>query len=195
MAVAGSAKADTMILTSSNAPLCIAEVATPAAGKLGLTFCPGKRDPAALSGHWHRDLEADLQVIIRWGASMLVTVMEPWELEHLQVPALGRRATELGLEWMQLALVDGGTPDCAAEKTWRPKLADLTSRLCAGERLVVHCRGGLGRTGLVAARLLIELGESPAEALARVRRERPGAVETRAQEAYLLRRAWTRCPE
>ena len=55
-----------------------------------------------------------------------------------------------------------------------------------GESVVVHCRGGLGRTGLVAARLLVELGESPVSALVRVRAARPGAVETVEQEKYVL---------
>ena len=62
----------------------------------------------------------------------------------------------------------------------------LRERLLRGQSLVVHCRGGLGRTGLIAARLLIELGESPPEAPRRVRAARPGAVETRAQERYVL---------
>jgi ADP-ribosyl-[dinitrogen reductase] hydrolase len=52
--------------------------------------------------------------------------------------------------------------------------------------LVIHCKGGLGRTGVVAARLLIELGETPNAALARVRAARPGAVETPEQEDYVL---------
>ena len=55
-----------------------------------------------------------------------------------------------------------------------------------GQGIVVHCRGGLGRTGLIAAQLLIELGEMPSKALERVRAARPGAVETRQQEKYVL---------
>lgn len=51
--------------------------------------------------------------------------------------------------------------------------------------MLVHCRGGLGRAGTVAAALLIELGETPREALRKVRAARPGAVETRGQERYI----------
>jgi ADP-ribosyl-[dinitrogen reductase] hydrolase len=58
--------------------------------------------------------------------------------------------------------------------------------LLGGESIVVHCRGGPGRTGVIAARLLIELGESPQRALSRVRAARPGAVENREQEIYVL---------
>ena len=52
--------------------------------------------------------------------------------------------------------------------------------------MVVHCLAGLGRSGTVAARLLIELGHDPDEAIRRVRLARPGAIQSAAQEHYLL---------
>jgi ADP-ribosyl-[dinitrogen reductase] hydrolase len=55
-----------------------------------------------------------------------------------------------------------------------------------GGRVVVHCRGGLGRAGTVAARMLVELGSTPQEAIRRVRASRRGAIETPAQEAYVM---------
>lgn len=49
----------------------------------------------------------------------------------------------------------------------------------------MHCRGGLGRTGTIAARLAIEFGVPPDAALRAVRKARPGTVETPAQETYV----------
>lgn len=49
----------------------------------------------------------------------------------------------------------------------------------------MHCKGGLGRAGTVAARLLIEFGQAPEDAIACVRAARPGAIETHQQETYL----------
>lgn len=46
----------------------------------------------------------------------------------------------------------------------------------------------IGRTGLAACRLLIELGMAPHEALTAVRAARPGAIETLAQQRYVLDR-------
>ena len=46
---------------------------------------------------------------------------------------------------------------------------------------------GLGRSGMIAAKLLTACGAEPAEAIGLVRRARPGAIETPAQEAYVLR--------
>jgi len=52
--------------------------------------------------------------------------------------------------------------------------------------VMVHCRGGFGRTGTVAARLLVERGLDPAAAMALVRHTRPGSIETSEQELYVL---------
>jgi ADP-ribosyl-[dinitrogen reductase] hydrolase len=52
--------------------------------------------------------------------------------------------------------------------------------------VLVHCRGGLGRAGTIAARLLVELGMEPTKAIASVRGVRPGAIETSEQERFVL---------
>ena len=49
-----------------------------------------------------------------------------------------------------------------------------------------HCRGGIGRTGTIAAKLLVEFGYEPAAAITLVRRTRPGTIETKTQEQYVL---------
>jgi hypothetical protein len=54
-----------------------------------------------------------------------------------------------------------------------------------GENILIHCKGGLGRAGMISGRLLVELGESPYEAIAKVRAARPGAIDTAAQENWV----------
>ncbi|MEA3410192.1 MAG: cyclin-dependent kinase inhibitor 3 family protein [Pseudomonadota bacterium] len=174
--------------TSVSHPLRIAALDTPAGGRIGMTFCPGKRDPKAMTGPWDRDIEADLRAIVDWGASAVVTLMEVHELTQLGVPELGGRVEASGMRWLHLPIRDVSIPGPSFETAWETAGEDLRSRLWNGQRIVVHCRGGLGRTGLVAARLLIELGEAPDQALARVRAARPGAVETCEQEKYVLER-------
>jgi protein-tyrosine phosphatase len=49
----------------------------------------------------------------------------------------------------------------------------------------MHCRGGSGRAGMIAARLLAETGVDLNEAMARVRAVRPGGIETPAQEDWV----------
>lgn len=90
------------------------------------------------------------------------------------------------MAWFHLPIVDASTPDAAFEREWDKVAGGLNARLRNGENVLVHCRGGLGRAGTIAARLLIELGWKPGDAIARVRAVRPGAIETRAQEKYVL---------
>jgi ADP-ribosyl-[dinitrogen reductase] hydrolase len=81
---------------------------------------------------------------------------------------------EQGLVWHHLPIRDVSVPDSSFEENWESVGAELRGRLQRGESLVVHCHGGLGRGGTVAARLLVELGEVPAKALERVRADNGG---------------------
>ena len=61
----------------------------------------------------------------------------------------------------------------------------LADSLGSGKNVVVHCWGGLGRAGTIAASCLVARGSSPAQALALVRATRAGAVQTAAQEQFV----------
>jgi len=91
------------------------------------------------------------------------------------------------MAWHHLPIVDVRPPGEAFERQWQEVGPQLRSRLRAGGRVVVHCRGGLGRAGTVAARLLVELGMAPIEAIRRVRAVRPGAIQTGAQQDHVMR--------
>jgi atypical dual specificity phosphatase len=52
--------------------------------------------------------------------------------------------------------------------------------------VVVHCGAGLGRTGVILACYLIAQGMTAQNAMARVRRLRPGSIETEEQAEAIL---------
>jgi ADP-ribosyl-[dinitrogen reductase] hydrolase len=173
-------------LTSERNPLRIDTVAAPgSAGRIGMTLFPGKKDPYAAFGAWDRDLQADLHAIREWGASAVVSLVEAHEFTLLGVPDLGEQVAR-AFRWLWLPIPDGGVPDAAFEESWASAGPELHERLAAGERVLIHCRAGLGRTGTIASRLLVEAGMTPVQALLAVRGARPGTVETMAQEHYVL---------
>jgi ADP-ribosyl-[dinitrogen reductase] hydrolase len=93
------------------------------------------------------------------------------------------------MDWLHLPIRDVSVPDAAFEAAWPEHSAALHNRLAAGENVLVHCRGGLGRAGMIAARLLVDEGVDPGLAIFRVRTARPGAIETRAQENWVKKKA------
>ena len=109
-----------------------------------------------------------------------------WRTSAYRISA--KKTESFGMAWHHLPIRDVSIPDPVFEGAWETQGAALRQKLRDGERIVIHCRGGLGRTGMIAARLLIELGETPDRALQRVRAVRPGAVETLEQEDYALRK-------
>ncbi|WP_203330441.1 cyclin-dependent kinase inhibitor 3 family protein [Rhodovastum atsumiense] len=161
--------------------------ASPAHGRIGITFCPGKHDNAASTGAWARDLPADLDVIVAWGARLVLTLVEPAELAMLKVPHLGAEIRARGLDWRHLPIADYSVPTAAFEAQWETHGRDIRALLQGGGDVLVHCKGGLGRAGMIAARLLVELGMPPEQAIREVRRAREGAIETPAQLALVRR--------
>lgn len=88
--------------------------------------------------------------------------------------------------WFHAPIPDVSIPGLAFIAAWRTIGPRISEQLRTGGSVVVHCRGGLGRAGMVAAMLLVLMGENPRRAIERVRAVRPGAIETQAQEAYVL---------
>ncbi|MGB7756730.1 MAG: cyclin-dependent kinase inhibitor 3 family protein [Salinisphaera sp.] len=173
--------------TSATDPLRIDTVAvTGVQGRIGMTICPGKKYPWGRHGAWHRDLEMDLAVIQRSGAHTLISLIEDHEFETLQVTGLGAAARARGLDWRHWPIRDRDIPDERFEICWARDIETIAARLWAGDGVVLHCMGGLGRTGVVAACLLMHFGLPATEAVKRVRTVRPGAIETGLQMDYVL---------
>ncbi len=144
-------------------------------GLIGMMPCPGHLG----------DLADDLAALAAWGATTLVTCLEATELDRFSLQQLGQAAEAQGLVWHHLPIRDGQVPDARFDLAWLHAGHHLRRTLRRGQRIVLHCHAGLGRTGTVAARLLCELGATPDDALRRVRRARPGAIETPRQEEHV----------
>lgn len=173
--------------TSLSHPLQIAAVSPGNGhGRIGITFCPGKKQPGALTGAWDRDLGLDLDAVHAFGASALVTLIEDHEIDDLMVHGIGEETGRRHMDWLHLPIRDVSVPGTEFEQLWQAHGPGLRARVRDGFDVVVHCKGGLGRAGTIAARLLVELGLEPAQAIHEVRTARSGAIETRAQEEYVL---------
>lgn len=154
-------------------------------GLLGLTLCPGKKGESVFGGAWDRNLDVDLDAIKGWGAKVVLSLIEGQEFDMLSVSGLGDAVKARGMEWHHFPIRDVDVPTPEAMDLWRRLSPRLHRVVENGGRVLVHCRGGLGRAGTVAALLLVERGRSAPEAMATVRAARQGAIETQEQERFV----------
>ncbi len=152
-------------------------------GRLGMTFAPGKKVRGVVT-HWDRDLPTDLARLRNvYGASHLVTLLEDHELPFLHIADLFSQAQTMELSTRHFPIPDGAVPtDLPAYKLL---LRELLGWVKEGQTVIVHCRGGLGRTGLVAAGVLRACGMAADQSMRLVREVRPMAIETAIQEQFL----------
>ena len=167
-------------------PLRIAEVPIPVSDSLGITHCPGRNGMDSAGCQWRRNLRDDLRDLAAWGAGAVLTLVEDHEFARLGVPEFATEIRRIRIIWYHMAIPDMSAPGKAFEEAWARDGVRLFGSLCAGERILVHCAGGLGRSGMIAAKLLTALGASATHAVAAVRRARPGAIETDGQLDYVL---------
>ena len=176
------------VRTSDSDPIFVDEIPlADSPGTLGLTLGPGKQDPEALGyGIWKRDLDKDLTRLREtFGTDVLVSLMEDWEMAELRMADLPRRADELGILVRRFSIVDVSTPRKNEALAFDELIDAIADDLASGRNVAVHCRAGLGRSGLVAACVLVRDGTPPEDAIRHVRAHRFGAIQTRGQESYV----------
>ena len=147
-----------------------------APGALIFTPCPGTQAS---------DLAESLKTLKQAGAVALVTLMSDTELQKNGAGELGVAARQHGLEWYQLPIEDDQAPDQTFEARLGEIRHQLDDLLASNKALAIHCKGGSGRTGLFAARLLIESGMPRREAIAWVQELRPRAIQKPAHINYI----------
>lgn len=165
------------------------ELALPNGGRLGLGCCPGCRlNPSPLSVVKHPGtIKDDLRLIAAWKPHAVLSLMEEHELADVGAPVklLAEELKAHGVDWLHLPICDLGAPDERFETVWIGLWPRLDRELRQGGRIFIHCYAGLGRTGTVAALILMQYGLAARDALRAVRAARPGSVQSTEQEHYL----------
>ena len=167
-----------------NPPLTIDSIRIPGIkGIIGITSCPGMRDQFIFD-LYSESLIDDVESIRAWGASVVVTLLVEHELNVLGVKELGKQVVAMNMIWMHLPIRNMGVPDEAASDKWRRVISCLCDLLRKGQRVVIHCKEGIGRAGLFVASLLVSLGMPVEEAMRTVRKARPGSLTLAVHEKY-----------
>ena len=85
-----------------------------------------------------------------------------------------------------MPISDLNAPNHEFKLKWETTKVLLKNELVEGKNIILHCRGGKGRAGTVAAILLVDFGHDKQEAIDLVRERRKGAIETEKQKDFVL---------
>src|SRR5579864_3573956 len=102
----------------------------------------------------------------RAGISKVLSLLEPEEERDLDLRGESDEVRRQGLEFASLPVPDRKVPQSEAKLVGA--LEELDRALSNGRNVLVHCRQGVGRTGLVAACLLVRKGMSPGAAIEKI---------------------------
>jgi protein-tyrosine phosphatase len=151
-------------------------VPAPSAGRLAIAPRPpgGAALGAALAG-WAAE-----------GVGEVVSLLTPEESGRLGLAEEAAACAAAGLAFRAFPVPDFGVP---ADPVGFARLAgSIGARLAAGSGVAIHCRGGIGRSGTLAAAVLMAFGTSASDAVAAVSAARGvPSPETDAQRAWLSR--------
>ncbi len=122
--------------------------------------------------------DADLESLYSDGFRLVVCLLDEQEQSPRYDPV---RAVRFGYTRQNIPVRDFHAPSVVQLK----QFVDLVRSVGANSKVVVHCEGGTGRTGTMAAAYWIAKGLSASQAIEKIREIRPGAVETDDQKAVL----------
>ncbi len=137
--------------------------------------------PRPRGGDWLSDETA------RWRQSGIQTVLSLLTHEEESELDIGGEAEEVrkhGMKFISFPILDRGIPSSRTAAV--EMLDEVHDELQSGKNVLVHCRQGIGRAGMVAASLLVLDGAEPEAAIKKVSNARGVPVpETRDQEQWI----------
>jgi protein-tyrosine phosphatase len=123
---------------------------------------PGKLavGPRPRGGDW---LKGDIADWRRADVDAVLSLLTPDEEKHFDLQDEAREVKGQGMEFVSFPIPDRQVP--GSETKLAEVLEGVAGSLSKGKNVLVHCRQGIGRSGLVAACLLVKKGMSPGAAV------------------------------
>ncbi|MDC8015722.1 protein-tyrosine phosphatase family protein [Tahibacter soli] len=136
--------------------------------------------PRPRAGEWLEDEFAGWR---RDGVDVVVSLLEAHEARDLDLADEARLCARYDIDYIGFPIPDRGVPE--RHDAVRDLADALVAELRAGRGVVLHCRAGIGRSGLIAACVLSRLGHAPPSAFAMLARARGTLVpDTDAQSQW-----------
>lgn len=125
-------------------------------------------------------LHDELESLKRLGVGLLVSLLETDEAQALGLTHTPEIARPLNLDFIGFPIPDFGIPANLDDFTDLAK--NLAKHLQAGISVACHCRGGIGRSTLLAAATMVSLGDDPSTVFDAISRARGLVVPDTARQ-------------
>lgn len=119
------------------------------------------------------------------GADLLIVLAEQFDLPDTAFDVLRQAADKARLTLEFLPIRDYHAPDQATEEAWNNIAGRHSRQIGPGGTVAFNCRHGAGRSGLMAAFILLRDGMSLDQAVTTVRQHFSEAIETEVQMNWL----------
>lgn len=146
------------------------EVSLPVRGRLWLMPCPTPED---------------LDAAAAAGVTRVVSMLTLSEAEGLGMADEQVLCAARGMDFQNAPIKDFGVPDM---QTFEELILGLKQKIAARAAIAVHCRAGIGRSGMVSACLLVACGVAPEDAIAQVSKARGVAIPDTVEQAEFIKR-------
>lgn len=108
------------------------------------------------------DLDDEMLAWRAAGVDLVVSLLETSEVRELELAQQEASCANNNIAFMRFAIPDRGIPEYQRE--FKSLIESLTQHVFNGKSIAIHCRAGIGRTGLVACCLLQSLGMKSGQA-------------------------------
>lgn len=127
------------------------------------------------------DLVAQMQLLVESGYHHIVSLLEPDEARNTGLALEAEVAKQVGLKFTGFPVPDYSVPESVVD--FHTLIRALHAKVTSGQHVIVHCFGGVGRSSLLVAGVLVHNGMAPEQALqhltTRGNRSVPETVEQR----------------
>ena len=143
-------------------------------GSLSITPCP--------QGDEHLSEEVDRLKLA--GIDTVISLLDATDQDNLGLQQEGTSCEQSGVEFLQLPIKDFGLPDYRDAISLGHRILSI---IHSGKNVAVHCRAGIGRSGMISATVLVLSGMEPGAALELLEEKRCRKVpDTEEQRQWIL---------
>ena len=132
------------------------------------------------SGEW---IQEDIQHYKTMGADLIISMLEPAEAAELSLQNEHGVCIDNQLDFLNFPIPDRGLPD---RESFKELVSTVRERLLINEGVAVHCRSGIGRSGMLVCCALAGVISSASRAIELVSEARGVEVpDTRDQRTFI----------